>query len=103
MKAKLLTKYETTLYSWDFSNWTFLEWVITVKDENEFNEIQKEFLETGKIELYENIAKYVVNTISDKKTTITFDLKDRSNHFFWDWFMVKENDWYKWYYWLELE
>ena len=98
----LVNKYETSLYSWDFSNWKFLDWEITVKTKEEVENINDRFLKEWKIELFENIEKYVVNTISNKKTTVIFNTDDREDHLFWKWFIVKEKSWYKTYSWLDI-
>lgn len=67
----LVHKYETGLFDYeDWSNGTFLEGTIAVHTEQELDSIVDKFIKEGKIDLYENIGKYIENNLADKITTV---------------------------------
>ncbi len=76
----LVHKYETGLCDGDWSNGTFLEGTISVATKEELDAIVYRFIKEGKIDLYENIGKYIENNLADKITTVDLSKFVYSNY-----------------------
>jgi len=71
MKKIFLKKIYRTPIEEDYSD-SFLEGVIEYKDDKEKKMIVDNFLNKRTIKLYENIGKYIDNTISNTETVLSF-------------------------------
>lgn len=94
-KVSLLMKYESGLFSKDYSHGTFFDGVCYAESYEEACDIVNKFLERGEVELYEATERYISDRVADAKTSLRFADEDcklnfwgkcyeRSKHVFGD-------------------